>query len=136
MTAAEPLPHVFPFRFAERKVVREAAGEGTVRLGVSASEYWSRGAPLPATLLPEILAQAALLLSGTDVGRAGTGFLAGVSGFEVLGEASPGDVLTVDVRIAARLGAAVRFEGEIRREDGGLVARGALAVREAGPGPS
>jgi len=126
----EPLPHGFPFRFVDRSVERTGPASGSVRVAVTAGQKASLGGPLPATLYPEIVAQAALLLQGGDPEIGRSGFLAGLSDVEILGEAGPGDLLTVSVRLAARLGAAVRFEGDVAADDGRLVARASLTVRQ------
>jgi len=128
--ALEPLPHAFPFRFVDRTVERTGPASGSVRVAVTAGQRASQAGPLSPSIYPEIIAQAALLLQGGDpeVGR--SGFLAGLSDVEVLGEAGPGDILTVSVRLAARLGPAVRFEGEVAADDGRPVARAALTVRQ------
>ncbi len=133
MTALEPLPHAWPFRFVDRTVERTGPASGTVRVAVSAGQRASLGGAVPSFYLPELVAQAALLLQGGDALAGRGGFLAGLSDVEFLGEARPGDLLTVTVRLAARLGPAVRFEGEISADDGRPVARAALTVRQGTP---
>jgi hypothetical protein len=77
-----------------------------------------------------MLAQSVLLVEGGDAGIGRSGFLAGISGFEVVKLPGPGDLLTIDVRLAGRLGPVVKFEGEIRNDRGEKVASGALTVRQ------
>ena len=128
--ALEPLPHAFPFRFVDRTVERTGPASGSVRVAVTAGQRASVGGPLPASIYPEMVAQAALLLQGGDPEIGRSGFLAGLSDVEILGEAGPGDLLTVSVRMAARLGPAVRFEGEVTADGGRPVARASLTVRQ------
>ncbi len=84
---------------------------------------------LPATLC-EMLAQAVLLIEGGDADLGRSGFLAGISDFLIERLPDPGDVLTIDVHVAGRLGEAVKFEGEIRDDGGHMVAAGALIVKK------
>jgi 3-hydroxyacyl-[acyl-carrier-protein] dehydratase len=125
------LPHHYPFRFVERVVVEKDAefSRGRVRLGVTAGgwatsgESW--GSPL---LLAEAIAQSALLLQGGDAEIGKRGFLAGIDGFEALRAPRVGEILSIDVRLAARFGSMVRFEGTV--SDGGeIIARGQILVR-------
>ena len=137
MRALAKLPHDYPFRFVE--TVLEPLGEGswrgTVRAAVSsngracAEGTW--GSPL---LLAEAIAQSALLLEGGDpeVGR--TGFLAGIDGFAASRAPRAGEILEIRVRLSARFGAIVKFEGEVW-SGGEEVARGGVLVRQ-GAGPA
>jgi 3-hydroxymyristoyl/3-hydroxydecanoyl-(acyl carrier protein) dehydratase len=133
------LPHGYPFRFVDA-VVREkdaefTLGEANARISANGraamGEAWR--SPL---LLAEAMAQSALLLEGggADIGR--RGFLAGIEGFEAQRAPRAGETLRVGVRLAARFGAMVRFEGEVHSGDA-LIARGAIIVRrgEGGPPP-
>lgn len=131
------LPHGYPFRFVD-VVLREKDAEftaGTTAALVSANgraamgEQW--GSPL---LLAEAMAQSALLLEGGDADIGRRGFLAGIEGFEVQRAPRAGETLRVDVRLAARFGAMVRFEGEVRSGEA-LIARGAIIVRRGEGGP-
>jgi 3-hydroxymyristoyl/3-hydroxydecanoyl-(acyl carrier protein) dehydratase len=127
------LPHVYPFRFVD--VVLQPAGanfsEGQVSAAATANGRFAaegeRGSG--STLLAEALAQAALLLQGgdPDVGR--RGFLAGIDGFQVERLPQPGDRLQIDVRLTARFGSIVKFEGEVRSGSETL-ARGGILVRQ------
>lgn len=123
------LPHTYPFRFADRVVERTGPAEGRVLAAVTAGARGLNGAGSP-LLLGELIAQAALLLSGGDPESFKGGFLAGISGFSVERSPEPGDLLTVDVKLAARLGPVVRFEGVIRDGEGRRVASGAVTVRQ------
>jgi len=129
------LPHSYPFRLVET-VLEPRDGEnwrGTVRVAVSANgraamgEAW--GSPL---LLAEAIAQSALLLEGGDpeVGR--TGFLAGIEGFEASRAPRAGETVEVRVRLAARFGAIVKFDGEVFCGTEPL-ARGSVLVRRGSP---
>ena len=126
--AAEPLPHVYPFRFVDRTVEVTGPGSGKVRAAVTAGQRIPPYA-LPGTLC-EMLAQAVLLIEGGDADLGRTGFLAGISDFQVERLPDAGDVLTIDVRLAGRFGATVKFEGEIVDDAGRRVVSGALTVRK------
>jgi hypothetical protein len=126
----QPLPHAFPFRFADGVVERTGPAEGRVRATVTADAAAMRGTAFPAAALAELVAQSALLLQGGDAALSRKGFLAGVSDFSVERLPVPGDVLTVDVAIAGRLGETVKFEGVVTDGEGGAVARGAVTVKQ------
>ena len=89
-------------------------------------ERW--GSP---AFLAEALAQAALLLQGGDAAAGRKGFLAGIDGFEVSRLPEAGESLEVAVRLAARFGRVIKFEGEVR-SGAQIVARGSILVREGG----
>ena len=136
----DSLPHTYPFRFADA-VVREKNADfsqGTVSLRVSANgraamgEGWA--SPL---LLAEAIAQSALLLEGGDADLGRRGFLAGLDSLELLRAPRAGETLLVDVRLTARFGAMVKFEGHVHA-GGETLARGAVLVRkgEAPPLPA
>jgi hypothetical protein len=126
----QPLPHAFPFRFADGVVERTGPAEGRVRATVTANAAAVRATGFPAAALAELVAQAALLLQGGDAALGRKGFLAGISDFSVQRLPVPGDVLTVDVVIAGRLGDAVKLEGVVTDGEGGAVARGAVTVKQ------
>ncbi len=126
----QPLPHVFPFRFADAVVASSGRAEGRVRAVVSAAAQASRGGPLAATLYGELIAQAALLLEGGDAVLGRRGFLAGISDLVVTREAVPGDVLDVDVSVAGKFGDSVKFDGKVCDAAGAEIARGSVVVRQ------
>jgi 3-hydroxymyristoyl/3-hydroxydecanoyl-(acyl carrier protein) dehydratase len=125
-----PLPHAFPFRFADGVIERTRPAEGRVRATVTADAAAVRGTGFPAVALAELVAQSALLLEGGDAALGRKGFLAGISDFSVERLPVPGDVLTVDVTIAGRLGDTVKLEGVVTDGEGGAVARGAVTVKQ------
>jgi hypothetical protein len=133
------LPHAYPFRFVDVTSI-EAKGSaedpswhGRVEARLSAGSWAGRdGEPLPASLLAEAIAQAALLLQGGDPEIGRRGFLAGIDAFEVTHPPRAGDTLTISVRMAARFGAVLKFEGEVQSA-GQPVARGAILVRKGEP---
>jgi 3-hydroxymyristoyl/3-hydroxydecanoyl-(acyl carrier protein) dehydratase len=135
--ALAELPHDYPFRFVETIVEprSEGAWRGTVRAAVSsngrASAEGAWGSPL---LLVEAIAQSALLLEGGDPEIGRTGFLVGIDGFEASRAPRAGEVLEIRVRLAARFGAIVKFEGEVWSGEE-EVARGGVLVRQGG-GPA
>ena len=126
------LPHAYPFRFVETVLEprNENFSRGTARVAVSANgraaagEEWQ--SPL---LLAEAIAQSALLLEGGDPEIGRTGFLAGIDGFEVARAPRAGETLEVRVRLAARFGAVVKFDGEVFCGAESL-ARGSVLVRQ------
>ena len=133
MTRADPgLPHAYPFRFVdtvrERSVGEPFGGAVSTRLTANArgamGARW--GSPV---LLVEALAQAALLLEGGDAEAGRKGYLAGIDGFEVSRVPEAGESLQVVVRLAARFGAVIKFEGEVK-SGAETVARGAILVRQ------
>jgi hypothetical protein len=126
----QPLPHAFPFRFADGVVERTGPAQGRVRASVTANAAAVRAMGFPAAVLAELVAQSALLLEGGDPALSRKGFLAGISDFAVVRLPEPGDVLTVDVTIAGRLGDTVKFEGVVRDAEGGAIARGAVTVKQ------
>ena len=133
MTATDPgLPHVYPFRFVDTVTERSGGDSfgGSVSARLTAN---ARGAMGPEwgspVLLAEALAQAALLLQGGDVDAGRKGFLAGIDGFEVLRRPQAGESLEVVVRLAARFGAVLKFEGEVNSGPE-TVARGSILVRQ------
>lgn len=129
------LPHSYPFRFVDT-VLREAGPEfadGRVSARITAGARGAmNGAWGTPTLLAEAIAQAALLLERSDPHAARRGFLAGIEGFEIHRVPEAGESLTIDVRLAARFGAIVKFEGEVH-SGSETVARGAVLVRRGIP---
>jgi len=135
MPTAE-LPHTYPFRFVD--VVAQPRDDvftrGRVIARVSANARAALGAQWGSPLLyAEAIAQAALLLRGGDAERARSGFLAGIEGFSAERPPRAGETLDIDVRLAARFGAMLRFDGDVR-SGGETLARGSVLVREAAGG--
>jgi 3-hydroxyacyl-[acyl-carrier-protein] dehydratase len=133
VTTTDPgLPHAYPFRFADT-VLERSAGEsfgGTVSTRLTANARGAMGVRWGSSvLLAEALAQAALLLQGGDAQAGRKGFLAGIDGFEVSRLPEAGESLQVVVRLAARFGAVIKFEGEVK-SGAETVARGAILVRQ------
>ena len=127
------LPHVYPFRFVD--TVLRAPGsefdEGRVSARITGGARGVLdGAWASPVLLAEAIAQAALLLEGGDPGAARQGFLAGIDAFEIHRVPGAGESLTIDVRLTARFGSIVKFEGEVL-SGSETVARGAVLVRKA-----
>lgn len=131
MAAVSDLPHVYPFRFVDT-VLRPpgpdfSGGSVCVRISVGARAAMGGAWASPA-LLAEAIAQAALMLEGGDPEAGRRGFLAGIEGFEIRRTPEAGETLTVDVKLSARYGAIVKFEGEVR-SGSDSIARGAILVR-------
>jgi 3-hydroxymyristoyl/3-hydroxydecanoyl-(acyl carrier protein) dehydratase len=135
MPSAPELPHAYPFRFVDTVLGPAGADfrQGSVSARLTANGRAAMGADWGrAALLAEMLAQAALLLQGGDAAVGRRGFLAGIDGFEVARLPQAGESLQVDVRLTARFGAVIRFEGEVR-SGSETVARGAILVRQGEP---
>lgn len=130
--ATAGLPHEYPFRFVDSVSQRPGPdfSEGRVRVRVSANGRGSMGeawrSPL---LLAEAVAQAALLLEGGDPEAFARGFLAGLDGFEFARAPRAGETLEIRVRLSARFGAVVRFDGEVFSEEE-RIAHGGVLVRK------
>ncbi len=138
MRVPAEVPHAYPFRFVETVVEprNEEFSHGAVRVAVSANsraaagEIWQS-----ALLLAEVIAQSALLLAGgnPEIGR--TGYLAGIEGFQVSRAPRAGETLEVQVRLTARFGAIVKFDGEVFCGTESL-ARGSVLVRQGAGSPA
>jgi 3-hydroxymyristoyl/3-hydroxydecanoyl-(acyl carrier protein) dehydratase len=102
------LPHRFPFLLVDR------AGEGVVRLELTAGSFWARGAvALPAAFCAEAVAQAAAVLLVEPGGARRQRWLAGIDRVELLRPLRAGESLEVRVRPEARFGGIVKVAGEI-----------------------
>jgi 3-hydroxymyristoyl/3-hydroxydecanoyl-(acyl carrier protein) dehydratase len=133
-----PLPHGYPFRFVDTVLEERNAdfSRGRARVNVTSNAWAAMGEQWRGpTLLAEAVAQAALLLEGGDPVAGGRGFLAGLDGFEVKRVPRAGETLCVDVRIAARFGQVIRFEGEVTSA-GEEIARGGILVRRGEAAPA
>ncbi len=132
-SSLEPLPHAYPFRFADRTLERTGPAAGRVRALVSAGGRGTSGGMLESAFVGELMAQAALLLEGGDpqIGRGG--FLAGFSDVSVERVPGAGDALIVDVAISGRMGLVARFDATVHDDAGRLVARGSFTVRKGTP---
>lgn len=132
MPAAD-LPHAYPFRFVD--VIRRLPGpdfsEGRVSAAITANGRFAggEGAGKAPALMAEVIAQAALLLQGGDPEIGRRGFLAGIEDFQVDRLPQAGESLEIDVRLVARFGSIVKFEGEVRSGSETL-ARGGILVRQ------
>ena len=119
------LPHRFPFRWIER------VGEGRARALLSANSTWLRGAaPLPASFLAELVAQAAALLledPADDPGAPRERWLAGIERLEMRRTVHAGDLLEISVVAGRRFGSTMRVEGLVAI-DGETVAEVALLL--------
>ena len=131
MRVLRELPHSYPFRLVEEISEPSDAGfsRGSVRAGVSANGRAAMGVAWASPfLLAEAIAQSALLLEGGDPETGRTGFLAGIDGFEASRAPLAGETLEIRVRLAARFGSIVKFEGEVLSGTEPL-ARGSILVR-------
>jgi hypothetical protein len=130
VSPVEALPHGYPFRFADLTVERTGPASGRVRALVSAGGRGVSPLGLASPLVFELMAQAALLLEGGDPEIGRSGFLAGFSGVSVARVPQAGDRLEVDVKVAGRLGAVVKFDATVIDDAGRLVAGGSFSVRK------
>ena len=134
--AAADLPHAYPFRFVD--VIRRPPGpnfsEGRVSAAITANGRFagSEGGGSAPALMAEAVAQAALLLQGGDPEIGRRGFLAGIEDFQIARLPEAGETLEIDVRLVARFGSIVKFEGEVRCGSETL-ARGGILVRQGEP---
>jgi 3-hydroxymyristoyl/3-hydroxydecanoyl-(acyl carrier protein) dehydratase len=129
VTSLDPLPHGYPFRFVDRSVERSGAAGGKVTALVSAGGRVASGGPLPAGLVAELMAQAALLLSGAGPDPVRGVVLAGLSDVHVERAPEAGDALTVRVALSGRMGPVVKFEAAVLGAGGGRIAAGSFTVR-------
>ena len=133
MTAPARLPHAYPFRFVEKVLSSGDRGSGTVAARVtSGGRATAAGEWASPMLLAEAIAQAALALQNGEEETQRRGFLAGIDGLEFSRVPRAGESLEIDVRLTARFGAIVRFEGVVRCGSE-RIASGAVLVREALP---
>ena len=138
MTSRAALPHQYPFRFVD--LIQEERdpefSRGRTRVAISVNgraamgEAWQ--SPL---LLAEAIAQSALLLERGDPEVGKRGFLAGIESFRALRPPRAGEVLEVRVRLTARFGAIVRFEGQVVAGDE-TIAEGGILVRKGDTPPA
>jgi 3-hydroxymyristoyl/3-hydroxydecanoyl-(acyl carrier protein) dehydratase len=132
VTGLPELPHAYPFRFVETVLEPrdETFSRGRVLVAVTANARAAAGEGWHSPfLLAEAIAQSALLLEGGDPAIGRTGFLAGVESFEALRPPRAGETLEVRVRMAARFGAIIKFDGEVFCGAEAL-ARGSVLVRQ------
>lgn len=135
MRWTELLPHQPPMRLVQ-DVVEIVPGERAVarRLTDPGDFYFQGHFPgepiVPAVILIELLAQTGgIAAAGVEEvpGAARRLRLAAVGPFKFPSAASAGAVLEARARVAGRLGALVKIEGEVRVE-GRLVASGSLTL--------
>src|SRR5215813_8072290 len=121
--SSSALPHAYPFRFVDSILEGLPRGSdgpaeswrGRVKTVVSANGRASiAGAWSSSLLYAEAIAQGALLLEGGDAEIGKHGFLAGIEAFQTIRPPEAGETLDISVRLAARFGAIVKFDGEIR----------------------
>jgi 3-hydroxymyristoyl/3-hydroxydecanoyl-(acyl carrier protein) dehydratase len=126
------LPHAYPFRFVDTVVEERNAdfSRGSVRIRVTGDARASMGGDWQSTVLyAEAIAQAALLLEGGDPDLGRTGFLAGIENFTAERAAQAGETLEISVRLSARFGPVVRFDGVVKSGDE-ILARASVMVRK------
>lgn len=129
------LPHAYPFRFVD--IVTRPAGPGftggrvLARVTSNGRAAMGEGWRSP-MLLAETIAQAALLLEGGDPEAGRRGYLAGIHDLSVTRPPRAGETLEIEVGLAGRFGAVLRFDGSVSA-GGEVLARGSVLVRKALP---
>jgi 3-hydroxyacyl-[acyl-carrier-protein] dehydratase len=131
------LPHRPPMRLIESVVTVEPGVSASARRPTRAGDWFFDGhfpgePVVPAVVLVELLAQTGGLAIGSAA-AAGEPLalrVAALGGFKFPGAAVAGDVLDVEARVAGRMGALYKIEGEVT-VDGRVVATGALTLAEA-----
>jgi 3-hydroxymyristoyl/3-hydroxydecanoyl-(acyl carrier protein) dehydratase len=116
-----PLPHRFPFRLVDRRV-----GESAV-VAWTAGAYWWTDAGPPVGWLAEAMAQAAALLLAEPSVQETRLALAGLDGVECNRLPVAGEILLIEVKLAARLGPVIKVSAVVRA-DGEPIATGALLL--------
>ncbi len=122
-TQRDGVPHAFPFRFVER---RETAPSGTFAIVASTGGgFFTRGGPMPLTLVAEALAQA--ILAVERPARSGSLRLVGLDRVALRRAVAVGDRLGVRVVQIGTLGSLRRYSCEAWR-DGELAATAEVTV--------
>ena len=132
------LAHRFPFLMIDRVTAIERGKRLLALKHITGNELCFVGhfpghAIFPGVLILEAMAQSVSLLDllSRDAGMPPAKYL-GSANAKFLTPVVPGDSLEIEVRLAARFGAIVRFEGVVRC-GGERIASGAVLVREGIP---
>jgi UDP-N-acetylglucosamine acyltransferase len=120
------IPSQYPFVLVDRVVeVDDAAGLVAIKSVTGSEEFFEGHFPgtpvMPGVLIMESLAQAAglwLLNQAPDPSRVEV-HVVGIDGAKFRRPVTPGDRLTLDVRLLRRRGALCRVAGEVRAQRGG-----------------
>jgi 3-hydroxyacyl-[acyl-carrier-protein] dehydratase len=133
----ELLPHRPPMRLVESVVTIEPGVSASTRRPTRAGDWFFDGhfpgePVVPAVVLVELLAQTGGLAIGSaaPAGEPPALRVAALGGFKFPGAAVAGDVLDVQARVAGRMGALYKIEGEVT-VDGRVVAAGSVTLAEA-----
>jgi 3-hydroxyacyl-[acyl-carrier-protein] dehydratase len=117
------IPHRPPWLLVDRVILR-SDDRVTAEKRIAAGDPLLAGGELPELLLLEALAQTAACLNAAGLGRH-QGLWVAASRVEFVGRARAGDVVTLDARRTATLGALVRFLAEARVGER-VIARGEM----------
>ncbi len=141
----DKLPHGLPFLFIDRVLHLDEGKEGLALKNVTANEPYFRGhfpdnPVFPGVFLVEAMAQLAGIVAA-PAGDKPAGMLASVSDMRFLKPVVPGDQVIIRVSLSARLGGAVRFDGEamvgsetVARGSFSMVLTGSAGGPDAGAG--
>ncbi|HSR13380.1 MAG TPA: 3-hydroxyacyl-[acyl-carrier-protein] dehydratase FabZ [Thermodesulfobacteriota bacterium] len=112
------LPHRWPFLLVDRMMELEPGKRGVGIKNLTPAEWcFSRASAYPTVLLLESLAQVGGIVLGARSREENPdarfiGLFAGISEFEFLGSAQPGDRITLKVEMAQKLSSIYRFNSE------------------------
>ena len=116
--ALASLPHGPEFRFVDRLVALDPGVSGIGEYALKGDEYFLRGhfpgSPLmPGVLMIEAVAQLAGVVAQSDpkIGPLENLRLTALRAVKILGSATPGQILTLEVEIAGRLGNLIQARG-------------------------
>jgi|GEM_PF-1734942 len=122
MATSVGLPHVYPFLFHPHE-----GKDGTLSFAPSASDFTSRGGPLPVWVVVEAFAQAAGVMAASE-GSSG-GVLVQVAKFRCPRPPLPGDRWSIEGKLLLRMGPLLRVK-VIGKSGESTRAKGVFTLRE------